>query len=137
MTSEIAHPDSSQVPGSASEITERCPGARPTRLPPAYDTVLGEYAAPLSAETRRTYRSRMRMFLSWLADHAATYSADPLADRQARDWTTSTSAGAWARPTSPAKTCPRARRAPWRSAPASAGCALSRRICRPGAGASR
>ncbi|MCA2230019.1 integrase, partial [Nonomuraea sp. NEAU-L178] len=42
--------------------------------------------APLSAETRRTYRSRVRMFLSWLADHAASYSADPLADRQARDW---------------------------------------------------
>ncbi|MEW9555303.1 tyrosine-type recombinase/integrase [Nonomuraea sp. NPDC050783] len=53
--------------------------------------MLGEYAAaleraPLSAETRRAYRSRVRMFLSWLADHAATYSADPLADRQARDW---------------------------------------------------
>ncbi|WP_153262870.1 hypothetical protein [Nonomuraea phyllanthi] len=26
------------------------------------------------------------MFLSWLADHAATYTADSLADRQARDW---------------------------------------------------
>ncbi|NUP39970.1 MAG: hypothetical protein HOY76_23910, partial [Streptomyces sp.] len=26
------------------------------------------------------------MFLPWLADHAATYTADPLADRQARDW---------------------------------------------------
>ncbi|MEW9554969.1 hypothetical protein [Nonomuraea sp. NPDC050783] len=104
--------------------------------------MLGEYAAaleraPLSAETRRTYRSRVRMFLSWLADHAATYSTDPLADRQAWDWavrdyrmwllrdappsaaaststspsphwTTSTSAEAWARPTSPAKTCPKA-----------------------------
>ncbi|MEO3795563.1 hypothetical protein ABGB14_35605 [Nonomuraea sp. B10E15] len=42
--------------------------------------------APLSAETRRTYRSRVRMFLSWLSDHAATYAADPLAERQARDW---------------------------------------------------
>ncbi|MGN9846084.1 cytochrome P450 [Nonomuraea sp. H19] len=53
--------------------------------------MLGEYAAaleraPLSDETRRTYRSRVRMFLSWLADHAATYSTDPRADRQARDW---------------------------------------------------
>ncbi|MFI0420770.1 hypothetical protein [Spongiactinospora sp. 9N601] len=71
-------------------MTKRRPGARPTRLLPGYETVLGEYAtalerAPLSAETRRTYRSRVRMFLSWLADHAATYSADPLADRQARD----------------------------------------------------
>ncbi|WP_326827094.1 hypothetical protein [Streptosporangium sp. NBC_01756] len=26
------------------------------------------------------------MFLSWFAEHATTYSADPLADRQARDW---------------------------------------------------
>ncbi|MER6574713.1 hypothetical protein [Nonomuraea sp. NPDC001023] len=53
--------------------------------------MFGEYAAaleraPLSDETRRTYRSRVRMFLSWLADHAASHSADPLADRQARDW---------------------------------------------------
>lgn len=50
--------------------------ARPTQLPPVYGTVLGKYAAaleraPLSDETRRTYRSRVRMFLSWLADHAA------------------------------------------------------------------
>lgn len=60
-------------------------------MPPGYDAVLGEYAAaleraPLSAETRRTYRSRVRMYLAWLADHAATYSADPLTDRQACDW---------------------------------------------------
>ncbi|WP_242676253.1 hypothetical protein [Streptosporangium minutum] len=78
-------------PGSASEITRRRPGARPTWLPPAYDAVLGAYAAaleraPLSDETRHTHRSRVRMFLSWLADHAATYSADPLADQQARNW---------------------------------------------------
>ncbi|MCW2876805.1 MAG: site-specific recombinase XerD [Sphaerisporangium sp.] len=178
MTSEIARSRSSQGPGSASEITKGRPGARPTRLPPAYDAVLGEYAAvlgeyaaalertPLSEETRRTYRSRVRMFLSWLADHAATYTADPLADRQARDWAVR-DYRMWllrdgparrsrvyvnsvltalddfhvrrglARPTSAAKTCPRARRARWRSAPASAGCAPWRRICRPGAGASR
>ena len=88
---------------------------------------------PLSEETRRTYRhARVRMYLAWLADHAATYTADPLADRQMRDWavrdyrmwllrdgparrsrvavqlrpdrarTTSTSAEVWARPTSAA-----------------------------------
>jgi site-specific recombinase XerD len=90
VTSEIAPSGLPQEPGSASEITKRRPGARPTRLPPVYGTVLGEYAAaleraPLSDETRRTYRSRVRVFLSWLADHAASYSADPLADRQARD----------------------------------------------------
>ncbi|MDP4510246.1 tyrosine-type recombinase/integrase [Nonomuraea turcica] len=75
----------------ASDGDRPAAGARPTRLPAAYDTVLVEYAAaleraPLSAETRRTYRSRVRMFLAWLADHAATYTADSLADRQARDW---------------------------------------------------
>ncbi|MER5424008.1 hypothetical protein [Streptosporangium roseum] len=91
MASEITHSGASQEPGSASEITKRRPGARPTRLPVAYDTVLDEYAAalehaPLSAETRRTYRSRVRMFLAWLADHAATYTTDPLAHPQARDW---------------------------------------------------
>ncbi|MET8338511.1 tyrosine-type recombinase/integrase [Streptosporangium canum] len=91
MTSEIARPGPSQAPGSASEMTKRRPGARPTRLPPAYETVLEAYAAaleraPLSDETRRTYRSRVRMYLAWLADQAATYTADPLADRQARDW---------------------------------------------------
>ncbi|MFB9682192.1 tyrosine-type recombinase/integrase [Streptosporangium vulgare] len=91
MTSEITQPGSLQKPGSASEITKPRPGARPTRLPPAYDVILDEYAAtleraPLTAETRRTYRSRVRMYLAWLADHAATYTADPLSDRQARDW---------------------------------------------------
>lgn len=30
-----------------SEITKRPPGARPTRLPPAYGTILGEHAAAL------------------------------------------------------------------------------------------
>lgn len=91
MTSEITQPGSLQKPESASEITKPRPGARPTRLPPAYDVILDEYAAaldhaPLSAETRRTYRSRVRMFLAWLADYTATYTADPLTDRQARDW---------------------------------------------------
>ncbi|MCG5220620.1 hypothetical protein [Streptosporangium sp. KLBMP 9127] len=87
MASEIAQSESLQESGSASEITKRRPGARPTRLLPGYETVLGEYAAaleraPLSAETRRTYRSRVRMFLSWLADHAATYTADPSPTRR-------------------------------------------------------
>ncbi|MEV4582936.1 tyrosine-type recombinase/integrase [Nonomuraea jabiensis] len=91
MTSEITQHVSLQKPGFASEITKPHPGARPTRLPPAYDVILDEYAAaleraPLSAETRRTYRSRVRMYLAWLADHAAAYSTDPLAARQARDW---------------------------------------------------
>ncbi|TDC83448.1 hypothetical protein E1292_49915 [Nonomuraea deserti] len=86
MTSEIAQSESLQRSGSASDITKRRPGAHPTRLPPGYDAVLDAYAAaleqaPLSAETRRTYRSRVRLYLAWLADHAATYSADPLTER--------------------------------------------------------
>ncbi|MBB5774938.1 hypothetical protein [Nonomuraea jabiensis] len=90
MTSEMTRSAASQEPGSASEITKRGPGARPTGLPAAYDTVLGEYAAaleraPLSAETRRTYRSRVRMFLAWPTT-PPTYTSDPLTDRQARDW---------------------------------------------------
>ncbi|MFJ2032323.1 tyrosine-type recombinase/integrase [Streptosporangium sp. NPDC087985] len=42
--------------------------------------------APLSAETRRTYRSRTRVYLAWLAAHATAYDADPLTNIQARDW---------------------------------------------------
>ncbi|MEU4548056.1 hypothetical protein [Nonomuraea dietziae] len=42
--------------------------------------------APLSAETRRTHRSRVRMYLAWLADHAAAYTSDPLPHSQARAW---------------------------------------------------
>ncbi|MEU7748056.1 hypothetical protein [Nonomuraea sp. NPDC049158] len=88
----MTQPGSLQKPESASEITKPRPGARPTRLPPAYDVILDEYAAalehaPLSAETRRTYRSRVRMYLAWLADHTTSYTTDPLTDRQARDWT--------------------------------------------------
>lgn len=106
------------------------------------------------------------MFLSWLADHAATYSTDPLTDRQARNWAVR-DYRMWLLRDGPAKRSrvyvnsaltalddfhvrrglgkadvaredlPEAHPAPWRSAPASAGCAPWRRICPPEAGASR
>ncbi|WP_090946956.1 hypothetical protein [Nonomuraea jiangxiensis] len=60
-------------PGSASEITKRRPGASPTLLPPAYDGVLGEYAAALERAAVGRDRSRVRMYLSWLAGYAAPY----------------------------------------------------------------
>jgi integrase/recombinase XerC len=40
--------------------------------------------APLSAQTRRTYLSKVRGFLAWLA--AADVDGDPLSHPQARDW---------------------------------------------------
>jgi len=41
-------------------------------------------AAPLSAETRRTYYSKVRGYLTWLA--AADVDGDPLTGARARDW---------------------------------------------------
>jgi site-specific recombinase XerC len=40
---------------------------------------------PLAADTRRTYASRLRMYLAWLAERPAA-DADPLTDSRARDW---------------------------------------------------
>ena len=51
--------------------------------------VLEDYAAalksaPLSDQTRRTYASKVRQFLAWLAD--ADSEGDPLSAADARDW---------------------------------------------------
>ncbi|GAA5055342.1 DNA-binding HxlR family transcriptional regulator [Thermocatellispora tengchongensis] len=59
---------------------ERRRGAQPTPLPEPFSGVLDAYAAalrqaPLSSDTTRTYLSRVRMFLSWLAAHPAQYAA--------------------------------------------------------------
>jgi hypothetical protein len=40
--------------------------------------------APLSGQTRRTYASRVRQHLAWLA--AADLERDPLASTDGRDW---------------------------------------------------
>jgi integrase/recombinase XerC len=47
-----------------------------------YVATLGR--APLSAETRRTYSSKVRQFLAWLA--TADLDGDPLEDPVARNW---------------------------------------------------
>jgi hypothetical protein len=68
-------------------------GARPTALPAGPASVLERYAAalagvPLAEETKRTYLSRVRMYLAWLASPAAARrpGGDPVADPRARDW---------------------------------------------------
>ena len=50
-------------------------------LPGAYASVLDRYvaelaSAPLSAQTRRTYASKVRQFLTWLA--GAEVDSDPI-----------------------------------------------------------
>jgi len=63
-------------------------GRRPTPLTVGLESVHAAYAtalasAPLSAETRRTYASKLRQYLAWL--QAADLDGDPLADPAARD----------------------------------------------------
>jgi site-specific recombinase XerD len=64
-------------------------GPAPVALTTPYDGVLEDYtaalrAAPLSEQTRRTYASKVRQFLAWLA--GAELDADPLASADGRDW---------------------------------------------------
>jgi integrase len=94
VTSENPVRAGSQPPESASENTERPRrGARPTPLPAEFAGFLTDYAAvleevPLSADTRRTYVSRVRMYLAWLASPAGKrrFKDDPLTSPRARDW---------------------------------------------------
>jgi site-specific recombinase XerD len=63
-------------------------GRQPVPLPVRLESVHAAYvgvlaAAPLSAETRRTYASKARQYLAWL--QAADVDSDPLADPAARD----------------------------------------------------
>jgi len=65
------------------------PGHRPTPLPPPYAGVPLDYAtqvgrADLTAQARRSYLSRVRMFLAWLA--GANVDGDPLTDPAAAVW---------------------------------------------------
>jgi site-specific recombinase XerD len=93
MTSENPLPKGSQDPESASENTPPLPPGRRGRAPVALDgafaEVLAEYvaalaAAPLSPQTRRTYASKARQYLAWLA--GAPVDGDPLASTDGRDW---------------------------------------------------
>jgi len=94
VTSEIPVPAAAGNDEPASELTKRPPGARPTGFPGDLTALLAGYAAELagttlSAETRRTYISRVRQYRAWLA---ATHrrrrpgDQDPLASPRARDF---------------------------------------------------
>jgi integrase/recombinase XerC len=69
-------------------LAPRRRGRQPVPLPARLESVHAAYAAvlaaaPLSAETRRTYASKARQYLAWL--DAANIDGDPLADPAARD----------------------------------------------------
>jgi site-specific recombinase XerC len=83
-----------QPGGTASEnrtrpVTAPRRGRVPVFLPLAFEAVHTAYTvqlarAPLAAETRRTYASKVRGYLAWLAD--AAVEGDPLIEAAARDW---------------------------------------------------
>ena len=79
--------------GTATENTTAPTGRRRGRAAAAlsapYAAVLEEYAAalraaPLSEQTRRTYASKVRQFLAWLA--TGDLDEDPLTSADGRDW---------------------------------------------------
>jgi integrase/recombinase XerC len=81
----------SENTGVPSEPRRR--GAQPTALPREYADFLAAYTGvladvPLAADTKRTYVSRVRMYLAWLASPAASRRSqgDPLVSPRARDW---------------------------------------------------
>jgi site-specific recombinase XerD len=93
MSSENAVTGRSQAPDSGLENTDAPSEWRRGRpaadVPAAFAAVLARYTgsldtAPLSAQTRRTYASKVRQYLIWLA--AADTDGDPLAEAAARDW---------------------------------------------------
>ncbi len=93
MASENTKPRRPQDPGSTSENRgappRPGPGGRPTALAGLYAAVLDDYAAalagaPIAPESRRTYLSKARQYLAWLAD--AAVDGDPLTTPAARDW---------------------------------------------------
>ena len=80
-------------PESASENTkalaERRRGRAAIDLPASQAAILDDYAAalrsaPLSDQTRRTYSSKVRQYLAWLA--GADLDQDPLLSADGRDW---------------------------------------------------
>ncbi|MGH3722054.1 MAG: tyrosine-type recombinase/integrase [Pseudonocardiaceae bacterium] len=74
MTSENASQQVPQRPASTSENT--------TVALQGYHAALA--AAPLAAHTRRTYLSKVRGYLAWIA--TTDLEGDPLGERRARDW---------------------------------------------------
>ncbi len=82
-----------QATGTTTENTAPPSGRRRGRAAIALSTpcieVFDDYAAalrtaPLSDQTRRTYASKVRQFLAWLA--GADLDADPLTSADGRDW---------------------------------------------------
>src|SRR6266849_3641658 len=93
MTSENSLAEATLDPGFTSENTAGPPrrryGRAPVDLPAAFDAVIGDYVralatAPLSAQTRRTYASRVRQYLAWLA--VSEVEGDALVIAVSRDW---------------------------------------------------
>jgi len=90
---ENAAAGGSQAPDSGLENTavpsERRRGRPATAVPAPFAAVLADYAgslaaAPLSAQTCRTYASKVRQYLIWL--DAADTDGDPMTEATARDW---------------------------------------------------
>jgi integrase/recombinase XerD len=93
VASENTNPRPPQRAETASENTSTAPARRRGRaavgLSEPFAAVLDEYtaalgSAPLSEQTRRTYASKVRQYLAWLADTATEGGA--LGARDARDW---------------------------------------------------
>jgi site-specific recombinase XerD len=90
VTSENAHqarPDAAELTSENTKPPRR--GRAPIELGGRYAAVLEQYiaalqAAPLAAQTRRTYASKVRQYLAWLVDAAP--ATDPFAGPEARDW---------------------------------------------------
>jgi len=93
VATENAQKVSGSDPESASENTaapsRRRRGRAAVTLAASYIGVLDGYtaalrSAPLSDQTRRTYTSKVRQYLAWLAD--ADLDSDPLTSTDGRDW---------------------------------------------------
>ena len=93
VASENAQKQRPKRPESASENAAEGSRARRGRAPvdlgEGFIEVFGAYvaalgAAPLLAQTRRTYASKVRQFLVWLA--GAGVDGDPLGSADGRDW---------------------------------------------------
>ncbi|MGO9958163.1 MAG: tyrosine-type recombinase/integrase [Solirubrobacteraceae bacterium] len=93
MATENALQEGSQDPESTSENTNassrRRHGRTAIALPASETAVLADYttalrSAPLSDQTRRTYASKVRQYLAWLAD--VDLDEDALTSSEVRDW---------------------------------------------------
>jgi site-specific recombinase XerD len=90
MASENARSQRSQTLQFASENAHPAPRGRPpVELSGPYAAALEAYtsalaSAPLAEQTRRTYASKVRQYLAWLA--GAALDGDPLGSSEGRDW---------------------------------------------------